>query len=1120
MITQKQLNCKNPIEIVKNLKKAAASDAYRNAESVLAQVYIEAWDPKFIEGVLRTVQKAMPKAVVAGMTNINHETFTFEEIFDEMGCAKRGLPDVIINLMMFEQSTLCVHAFDCSTQSEFVAGGYMGQLLSEEKDAKAVLLLAAGYEIATESYLAMATAANGSIPFFGATAAVMQRMARYIGADFWVRNPDSNRQLTGYVFYVKDGKPQLLPRGFVNVVFKGEDLHALSSYNFGWTPIGKPMRIDEMEGDRVVKRIDGQPASYIYKKYLGLRPDQLVSENVCEFPFAIKRGSRYLARLGFKVEGDASALAFSSPVFEGDVLRLSYGNPDEIFTESSIRAEEFLEFQTQALLTSACMNRSVLLKEDVAIERDMYRAAAPEMLVLHGNGEILFDAEGGGELASTLAALALREGDRQEDSTAAQDFCRACPYRTNRSVPLVHRLLTFLSATSGELQDALYEAKEANKAKSMFLSSISHEIRTPINAVLGFDEMILRESKDKDIRRYALDIQNSGRTLLSLINDLLDSSRIEAGKMELVPVEYDLASLLNDLVNMTAVRADEKRLKLEVNVEEDIPHLLFGDDTRLKQCVLNILTNAVKYTREGTVTLDVKNEWQDDERVGISFSVTDTGIGIKEEDIPHLFNAYERIDEAKNHGIEGTGLGMNIVTSILAMMGSELKVESTYGVGSRFYFTVAQEVRSTEPIGNFTEMYERSLETAENYREAFHAPSARILVVDDTRMNLTVFRGLLRETQVAIDTAESGMEALALVDKKRYDMIFLDQRMPEMDGIETLKRMQNLCLCNDLNRKTPVIMLTADAVAGARERFLEAGFDDYLSKPVNGKKLEKMLLNYLPKEKVIAVSEDDGSSGAGGGVGGASSAKAGADGFDATAVSGRYADSPFLSALSGIGGLDVKEALANCMEEAILRETVGDFVLGAKTVPAMIEADAAAEDWKNYTIRVHALKSSARIIGAKDLSEQAAYLESCGDAQNAEEINAKTGQLLKDYRSLGEALAAALEAGDEKPGESGGSPEETVGNRSGGMPENGRKGESSDVVLREGADAIGKEEFAAAVTGVRELVEAFDYDGAGDILAMLSEYALSDAQKAAYDKLNIAVRRLDRDAVLAVGTGF
>ncbi|MBR1833428.1 MAG: response regulator, partial [Ruminiclostridium sp.] len=375
-----------------------------------------------------------------------------------------------------------------------------------------------------------------------------------------------------------------------------------------------------------------------------------------------------------------------------------------------------------------------------------------------------------------------------------------------------------------ELESELHIAQARNEAKSQFLSNMSHEIRTPINAILGMNEMILRESSESSTLEYAENIRNAGNTLLGLVNDILDFSKIEAGKMNIIPVDYDLASLLNDLVTMIQTRAEAKGLELAVKVDSSIPDHLHGDEIRIKQAVTNILTNAVKYTEHGTVTISVTYEKygpeNGEDQIGLRFSVADTGIGIKQEDIRKLFSAFERIEEERNRTIEGTGLGMNITQRLLTMMGSRLEVESEYGKGSVFSFTVKQKVVSPEPIGNYEETYRNTIAGRKHYKEKFTAPDANILVTDDTRMNLTVFVSLLKKTMIHIDTAESGDECIALAAKKKYDVIFLDHRMPEKDGIETLQEL--LAAKDSPNSGTPVICLTANAVSGAKEMYLSA----------------------------------------------------------------------------------------------------------------------------------------------------------------------------------------------------------------------------------------------------------------------------------------------------------
>ncbi|MDE7429955.1 MAG: response regulator, partial [Lachnospiraceae bacterium] len=397
-----------------------------------------------------------------------------------------------------------------------------------------------------------------------------------------------------------------------------------------------------------------------------------------------------------------------------------------------------------------------------------------------------------------------------------------------------------------QMQMLKANAEQANKAKSEFLARMSHEIRTPINAVLGMNEMVLRESTEEDVKKYSMDIKSSAQALMGIINDILDFSKIESGKMEIVPTEYEFNSMLNDLYNIFSLRAKEKGLVFDVNVDPELPSRLYGDDLRIRQVLINLLTNAVKYTRKGTVTFQVSGE-RDGEDVVLHFAVRDTGIGIKQEDISRLFSAFERIEEERNKDIEGTGLGMNISLQLLKLMGTDLRVESVYGEGSRFFFALRQKVVSGDPIGNFQERA-RKAAREHSYHASFTSPEGEILLVDDNRVNRRVFCGLLKQTQVQIKDVGSGRECLAHIRQKHYDLIFLDHMMPEMDGMETMQHMREMedNLCKD----TPVIMLTANAIMGAKEQYLQAGFNDFLAKPIDQSKLERLVMHWMPQEKI------------------------------------------------------------------------------------------------------------------------------------------------------------------------------------------------------------------------------------------------------------------------------
>ncbi|MCH5261261.1 MAG: response regulator, partial [Lachnospiraceae bacterium] len=330
------------------------------------------------------------------------------------------------------------------------------------------------------------------------------------------------------------------------------------------------------------------------------------------------------------------------------------------------------------------------------------------------------------------------------------------------------------------------QLEEANKAKSYFLSNMSHEIRTPINAVLGMNEMILRECTDESILSYADNIQSSGKTLLFLINDILDMSKIESGKMEIVPTEYETADMIIDLWNVIYLRAQEKGLNVNFILDEKLPRTLLGDDVRIKQIVTNLLTNAVKYTSKGGVELRAGYSMIGEKMMDLIISVKDTGMGIRQEDMGRLFESFRRIDERKNRNIEGTGLGMNIVMSLLELMGGDIEVDSEYQKGSTFTVTIPQRIVSDEGIGDFESVMGKQRSGAEKNWKSFVAPKANILVVDDNTMNLGVFQALLKRTKMNIVTADSGRKCLELVKEQSFNIIFMDHMMPEMDGIETL----------------------------------------------------------------------------------------------------------------------------------------------------------------------------------------------------------------------------------------------------------------------------------------------------------------------------------------------
>ncbi len=535
----------------------------------------------------------------------------------------------------------------------------------------------------------------------------------------------------------------------------------------------------------------------------------------------------------------------------------------------------------------------------------------------------------------------------------------------------------FVVRTKAEESDALREAKQAaedaNNAKSIFLANMSHEIRTPINAIIGMNEMILRESQNPDIINYAQNSSAASETLLSLINDILDFSKIESGKFELVPENYKLNEVIKNLVNMMRPRAEKKNLAFTLQVNPNTENLLFGDSVRVRQIVINFLSNAVKYTRVGSVEFIVDGEKISDDKINLKFTVKDTGIGIHEEDIPKLFNDFERFDAKKNKNIEGTGLGLAITQKLVEMMNGKIEVQSVYGEGSMFTVILPQKIVGNELIGKIEE---KPHAAQEKYQPSFIAPDADILVVDDNEMNLLVATNLLKATQVKVDTALSGMSCLKKLAERHYDLILLDQMMPSLDGVQTLKMAR--AMEDNLSKDVPIIALTANAISGTREKLIAEGFTDYLSKPIDVKLMEQMLMNYLPAEKVLSSTQEKIT----------------------------VAEKPSESVGNLINvekGLEYSAGMTDFYKEFLLK-----FVSLKAEKQQKLQATFEASDWKNYTICVHALKSTALSIGGEKTSEAAKELEKAGKILMAATSSELEKQESADFINKNHAAAMKL----------------------------------------------------------------------------------------------------------------
>lgn len=582
------------------------------------------------------------------------------------------------------------------------------------------------------------------------------------------------------------------------------------------------------------------------------------------------------------------------------------------------------------------------------------------------------------------------------------------------------------------------EAEHMANVKSAFLANMSHEIRTPINAVLGMNELILREANQKDVLDYAYNIELAGKALLSIVNDILDISKIESGKTELVSGEYNVATSIYNFIEMSRARAEKKGILLKVDIAENLPSKMYGDEMRLKQIYTNILNNAIKYTEKGEITLTLTGEEIGDDKIFTKATISDTGIGIREEDLDKIFDAFQRVDEEKNQKIEGTGLGMSITKQLVELMGGKIYVESEYGKGSTFHVELVQGIVDRTPIGRIDQAVEQNREIEKHKRAVLLAPEAKLLVVDDNQMNLNVMKGLLKRTEMQVDLVLSGKEALEAVTKTSYDVILMDHMMPEMDGVEALHRLRKLK--ENQNPQAKVIVLTANAAIGSREEYLKMGFDDYLSKPIEAMNLENMIKKYLPKELVHEIEE-------------------------VVEETQNLEEIEFLEEKLRPFGIHLKQGLIYVegeLEQYV--DMVKLFLRQSEARKEKMRGFLKEGNTEEYTIEVHALKSNGKMIGSRKMSELAYEMEIQGRNGKLEYLRQNQAKLEEGWEELEQGLRILME-------------------------------EQQKTVMEETVETMTPEEVQVRVERLRNAIEEMDVEVAQEELETLLCGEMEQSQK-------------------------
>ena len=603
------------------------------------------------------------------------------------------------------------------------------------------------------------------------------------------------------------------------------------------------------------------------------------------------------------------------------------------------------------------------------------------------------------------------------------------------------------------MKELVLQTEDANRAKTNFVSNMSHEIRTPMNSIVGITEILLRSQHSPKEQEYLLNIQSSGRVLLTIINDVLDCSKMESGKMQLFDEPYDTFSLFHDLKISMENRIANCPLELIYDIDPDIPCTLKGDMGRIRQIITNLVNNAIKYTEKGSIRFTVRVRQKNADKVMLYYAVEDTGIGIRKEDQKILFDAFQRVKIDRNRYVEGTGLGLTISQNLVNMMGGVIEVESEYGKGSKFYFTIEQTIVDPTPMSAVNYEQQKSGVIEKEAESLFIAPGAHILLVDDNDLNLVVAKDLLKPLQMQIDTAENGMQAVAMVQQNQYDLVLMDHMMPVMDGIVATGKIRELP--DERYKKLPIIALTANAMVDARKEFLNAGMNGFVAKPIDFTRICNQLRLWLPKELVQEVSGEE-------------ARKLLMNDISDSEIQPKNPQTEF----------SFEEGVKRCGSKAALMKTIRIFYRTIDSKANKIEQCLKEGLISDYVIEVHALKSSALLIGAVPLSEAAKELESYGKQGKTEALEEKTPDVLAMYRDFKNIL---------KP-----------------------YADKEEAAKQEASDG----EWIQALQQIHQCIEQFDLDGVDRIMEKLEEYQIPECIRESMDQLRVYVADVSMEEIM------